>query len=359
MAANHNFGASPCSEDSKCSRGDIRLAGKEGRNRNAPQNSQNRDVVDPSNSHSTHSTVALEDLLNQPMMPIKGQSKQGINLIQLDSDTEIMRVDSDISLEITIPGGDKPGLHFAMSDSSGESINDSDKRVRARAIFEQPGHSKGSKAAFSPHVGKHSGAFSASKKVVPFDQVQDGSNAEYESTLHRCRRFCYRVYTFVSRSIFQQHSEEEDHSHFTVLLEQTLRANMAWYFRSNVYWVALTLVLMLCCCVWFIPLRLFADLINTACLVRAARSIGGDAILSVFLARELVLDDGFTRMNNSLISANLRQARKDLSAALDAMRFGGTIAMEGNTVRTGADNLKSNTMNQYMDIMYQVCWKRT
>ncbi len=43
-----------------------------------------------------------------------------------------------------------------------------------------------------------------------------------------------------------------------------------------------------CCCVWLVPLRLYTDLVNTACLARAARNMGGNLLLSVFLSRELV-----------------------------------------------------------------------
>ncbi len=39
---------------------------------------------------------------------------------------------------------------------------------------------------------------------------------------------------------------------------------------------------------WLVPLRLYTDLVNTACLARAARNMGGNLLLSVFLSRELV-----------------------------------------------------------------------
>ncbi len=44
----------------------------------------------------------------------------------------------------------------------------------------------------------------------------------------------------------------------------------------------------LCCCVWLVPLRLYTDLVNTACLVRAVRNLGGNLLISIFLSRELV-----------------------------------------------------------------------
>ena len=39
---------------------------------------------------------------------------------------------------------------------------------------------------------------------------------------------------------------------------------------------------------WLVPLRLYPDLVNTACLARAARNLGANLLLSVFLTRELV-----------------------------------------------------------------------
>jgi hypothetical protein len=44
----------------------------------------------------------------------------------------------------------------------------------------------------------------------------------------------------------------------------------------------------LCLCVWLVPMRLYRELVNTACLVRAVRNLGGNVFLSLFLSRELV-----------------------------------------------------------------------
>ena len=44
----------------------------------------------------------------------------------------------------------------------------------------------------------------------------------------------------------------------------------------------------LCCCVWLVPLRNYDDMVGTACLVRAARNLGGNLLWLVFLTRELV-----------------------------------------------------------------------
>jgi hypothetical protein len=161
---------------------------------------------------------------------------------------------------------------------------------------------------------------------------------------------------FITVSMCQYHAAptSDEKSQFTELLDSTLSRKLAWYFRANVYRVALVLILILCCCVWLVPLRLFPGLINTARLVRVARSIGGDVLLCVFLSRELALDDGFSRMNSSLINSNLRLSRKDITTSLDALRFGGTDVEEDNTVATGADRISSKSMDQYKSIMYEV-----
>jgi hypothetical protein len=170
------------------------------------------------------------------------------------------------------------------------------------------------------------------------------------------RMLFFKSKAFVSVSMFRYHAAptSDETSQFTELLDSTLSRNMAWYFRANVYRVALVLLSILCCCVWLVPLRLFPGLINTARLVRVARSIGGDILLCVFLSRELALDDGFSRMNSSLMNANLRQTRLDVNNSLDALRFGGTDMEEANTVATGADSISSKMIDEYKRIMYQV-----
>ena len=313
---------------------------------------------DPGCAQSTRSTIVREDASNQQINEKTKGGNRSLNHVRLDSDLDIVRLESDVELDIIISDRVKhAGGLQSTSDSSGDTFKDMNNSAAVLPSFGKPGPRRSSKSAFGTHVGKLGGAFSASK-IAPFDQAakNESSTREHQGILRQFRILVDRAKACVFRSVFQYHPAptEEDHSHFIVLLEQVLRTKMAWYFRASVYWFALALVLILCCCVWLVPLRLFSNLINAACLVRAARSTGGDTLLSVFLARELVLDDGFSRMNSSLVSTNLRQSRKDLSAALDAMRFGGTIAMEGNTVATGADSLNSDAMNRYKDIMYQV-----
>ena len=184
----------------------------------------------------------------------------------------------------------------------------------------------------------------------------DGLDSKTDLLLTPCRTIFQKSKEFVTVSMCRYHAAptSDQNSQFTELLDSTLRRKMAWYFRASVYRLALILILILCCCVWLVPLRLFPGLVNTARLVRVARSIGGDVLLCVFLSRELALDDGFSRMNSSLMNANLRQSRKDITTSLDALRFGGTDIEEANTVATGADSISSTAMDQYKRIMYQV-----
>jgi len=183
----------------------------------------------------------------------------------------------------------------------------------------------------------------------------DGLDSKTNGLLAPFRTMFKKSKDFVTVSMCQYHAAptSDENSQFTELLDSILRRKMAWYFRANVYRLSLILILILCCCVWLVPLRLFPGLINTARLVRVARSIGGDVLLSVFLSRELALDDGFSRMNSSLMNANLRQSRRDITTSLDALRFGGTDVEEANTVATGADSISSTAMDQYKRIMYQ------
>ena len=71
-------------------------------------------------------------------------------------------------------------------------------------------------------------------------------------------------------------------------------------------------------------------------------------IAASFLARELVLDDGFWRRNNSQVSAALRWALDGLRASDKATRLGGTFG-----IAAGADiGIGSEAHNEWM---YLVC----
>jgi hypothetical protein len=194
-------------------------------------------------------------------------------------------------------------------------------------------------------------------RILTLSTQADGLDSKTNGLLTLIRTMLKKSKEFVTVSMCRYHAApttSDQNSQFTELLDSTLRRKMAWYFRANIYRVALVLILVLCCCVWLVPLRLFPGLINTARLVRVARSVGGDILLCVFLSRELALDDGFSRMNSSLMNANLRQSRRDITVTLDVLRFGGTDIEEGNTVAIGADSVSSAAMEQYKRIMYQV-----
>ncbi len=104
----------------------------------------------------------------------------------------------------------------------------------------------------------------------------------------------------------------------------------------------------LCLCAWTIPLSLLSSVINTAFLNRQARYSTSSSIQVVHLGRELVLQDGFSRLTAQQLAADLYFARNELATAVQRMRLG------GGRVRTGLDDLESPVIDEYKRLMYQV-----
>ena len=92
---------------------------------------------------------------------------------------------------------------------------------------------------------------------------------------------------------------------------------------------------------------LLPDLINTAKLSLQARNTGSNLLQCIFLARELILQDGFSRMCPLQIFQKLAAARSNLIISTSLLRLG----QEG---LVGADNLDSSVMDLYKNVMYQV-----
>jgi hypothetical protein len=84
-------------------------------------------------------------------------------------------------------------------------------------------------------------------------------------------------------------------------------------------------------------------------LSRQARNAGGDVLQCVFLARELVLHDGFSRLSSQQLTQRLQDAFTDLKQSVRRMRLG-----EDGVVLVGADSIVSSVMDNYHSIMYQV-----
>ncbi len=87
---------------------------------------------------------------------------------------------------------------------------------------------------------------------------------------------------------------------------------------------------------------------NNANLYRQSRDAAADAILCVFLAREMSEADGLSRLDSTHLSLKLQDARLRLVESIKHMRLGGA------GVLTGADYIESPVMDQYRATMYQV-----
>jgi hypothetical protein len=107
-------------------------------------------------------------------------------------------------------------------------------------------------------------------------------------------------------------------------------------------------VVILCLSAWLVPLQQIPILVNNINLYRQSRDAASDALLCVFLARELSVSDGLSRLNRSQLSLKLQDVRIHLVQSLKHMRLG------GGGVQIGADHLESPLMDRYRAAMYQV-----
>jgi hypothetical protein len=152
----------------------------------------------------------------------------------------------------------------------------------------------------------------------------------------------------------QRPVQDKDEISFNLLLARRSQAKLAWYFRVSAHRASLAVLIGLCCCVWLVPVRTFPAVINTANLIRGVRRSAGTILLSGFVARELILADGFSRMSTSALYAQTAKCRNNLLVQVDAFRFGGYIDTERNYIRMGADFIGASAREKYNAIMYQV-----
>jgi hypothetical protein len=164
-----------------------------------------------------------------------------------------------------------------------------------------------------------------------------------------------RIYTRQQIPLVVDASQDvEGQSGFNRMMLFKSNSNLPWYFRGLIHQGALAIVFILCFCVWLVPVRNFPAMINTANLIRGSRRSAGVVLLSIFVSRELILADGFSRMNASALYDKTLRLRHDLLEDINALRFGGYIAAEKNTIRFGADQMGSSVMGQYKSVMYEV-----
>jgi hypothetical protein len=69
------------------------------------------------------------------------------------------------------------------------------------------------------------------------------------------------------------------------VFDQVFDRQLAWYFRTSVYTVILSVVLAFCFCVWLVPQRLIHQLINASLLMRYSRFSSVGVSKCVFLVR--------------------------------------------------------------------------
>mmetsp|Transcript_74208 Transcript_74208/g.198019 ORF Transcript_74208/g.198019 Transcript_74208/m.198019 type:complete len:1001 (-) Transcript_74208:963-3965(-) len=134
---------------------------------------------------------------------------------------------------------------------------------------------------------------------------------------------------------------------FSTKLKNASKSNLAWYFKTPVYVITFTVIFAMCFPLWLAPRRLILPLINTSLLQRSARHARYLVLRCVLVGRGLALNDGFSRVNNTYNYQSTLKIRSLLAAEVDNFRNG------GSSVLIGADNLQSDAMATYFQVMYQ------
>ncbi len=148
----------------------------------------------------------------------------------------------------------------------------------------------------------------------------------------------------------QQDDPDHDNLSFEDNIQRAAANQLAWYFRTSVYTVILSMVLIFCFCVWLVPQRIIHQLISTSLLMRFSRFSSVGISKSVFLIREMVLADGFSRMNTSALAGHVEECKSDLMSAITGFRLG----QQDGFIIEGADYIQSDVMTSYKNVMYKV-----
>jgi hypothetical protein len=148
------------------------------------------------------------------------------------------------------------------------------------------------------------------------------------------------------------HQDNPDHEQlsFEENIQRAAANQLAWYFRTSVYTVILSMVLIFCFCVWLVPQRIIHQLISTSLLMRFSRFSSVGISKSVFFIREMVLADGFSRIDTAALAGYMEESKSDLLNAITGFRLG-----QQNGFRIeGADYVQSDVMTLYKNVMYEV-----
>lgn len=127
-------------------------------------------------------------------------------------------------------------------------------------------------------------------------------------------------------------------------LRQILYSHIPWYSNNRAHILSLVIMLLLCVLCTVYPSRNLDALANAPKKANQANRRRFLHMASVHFARELVLADGFSRLNTSEVAVALRWALDSLQAADNAARLGGSLG-----VGAGGDiGINSEEHNRWM-----------
>mmetsp|Transcript_39743 Transcript_39743/g.81397 ORF Transcript_39743/g.81397 Transcript_39743/m.81397 type:complete len:320 (+) Transcript_39743:140-1099(+) len=129
------------------------------------------------------------------------------------------------------------------------------------------------------------------------------------------------------------------------MVKDALQKRQHWFSRRPVYALSLALMLGLCLLSILYPARVVNDLVNLGPTTNQGGRRRYLMRACVHYARELVLDDGFSRMDKATITGALAHHLAELRTANDAVRLGGFLNVtEGADFRTGRNKDHNNIM---------------
>jgi len=125
-------------------------------------------------------------------------------------------------------------------------------------------------------------------------------------------------------------------------LDRELVNRQAWYTQTHVFFTVFLVVMALCIFSMVYPARLISMIQNIAPTTNQAGRRRYLTRAVVYFARELIMNDGFSRLSAEEATRSLTLYRKKLKEADTAIRRGGSMG-----VRIGAD-FRSREQNELM-----------
>jgi hypothetical protein len=246
------------------------------------------------------------------------QVKEGLELLQAATDPQAAHLCRITEPEICIASGSDTSSDAAeyLASLARRLLMQRRRKAWPQKVVQHPRSIHEGLVKAGTGISRVAGALRSMMKQTSFSQHEE--RARYHPTVPA-----------TATPALEDGAEDETAS-FEDNVTRAAERQLAWYFRTSVYTMVLSSVLVFCFCVWLVPQRMIHQLINTALLMRCSRFTSVGISKSVFLIRELVLADGFSRAGPAALTARVQQSRDDLVTAISCFRLG--LQVQGCTM---------------------------